>query len=69
MAGPLLSMISQMGGMAFGSQLGQALGRLSREVLTSTDVGLPLGPAGTAALMPEAVEEFASGLEQPRSRS
>ncbi len=67
MAGPLLSMISQMGGMAFGSQLGQALGRLSKEVLTSTDVGLPLGPAGTAALMPEAVEAFASGLEQPRS--
>ncbi|OBF28047.1 hydrolase [Mycobacterium sp. ACS4331] len=67
MAGPLLSMISQMGGMAFGSQLGQALGRLSKEVLTSTDIGLPLGPAGTAALMPTAVEEFASGLEQPRS--
>ena len=46
MAGPLLSMMSQMGGMAFGSQLGQALGRLSREVVTSTDIGLPLGPKG-----------------------
>ncbi len=46
MAGPLLSVMSQMGGMAFGSQLGQALGRLSREVLTSTDIGLPLGPKG-----------------------
>jgi putative hydrolase len=67
MAGPLLSMMSQMGGMAFGSQLGQALGRLSREVLTSTDIGLPLGPKGVAALMPEAVEELAAGLEQPRS--
>lgn len=67
MAGPLLSMISQMGGMAFGSQLGQALGRLSREVLTSTEVGLPLGPKGTAALLPVAVEEFSAGLEQPRS--
>ena len=44
MAGPLLSMMSQMGGMAFGSQLGQALARLSKEVLTSTDIGLPLGP-------------------------
>ncbi len=37
-------MMSQMGGMAFGSQLGQALGKLSRGVLTSTDIGLPLGP-------------------------
>jgi putative hydrolase len=59
MAGPLLQMMSQMGGIAFGSQLGQALGRLSREVLTSTDIGLPLGP--------KAVESFAGGLEQPRS--
>lgn len=67
MAGPLLAMMSQMGGMAFGSQLGQALGRLSREVLTSTDIGLPLGPKGVAALMPDAVESFATGLEQPRS--
>jgi putative hydrolase len=67
MAGPLLSMMSQMGGMAFGSQLGQALGRLSREVLTSTDIGLPLGPKGVAALLPEAIESFAAGLERPRA--
>ncbi|TFV58730.1 zinc-dependent metalloprotease [Mycobacterium sp. PS03-16] len=67
MAGPLLAMMSQMGGMAFGSQLGQALGTLSREVLTSTDIGLPLGPKGVAALMPEAIETLSEGLEQPRS--
>jgi putative hydrolase len=67
MAGPLLAMMSQMGGMAFGSQLGQALGKLSREVLTSTDIGLPLGPKGVAALMPEAIESLAEGLELPRS--
>jgi putative hydrolase len=66
MAGPLLSIMSQMGGMAFGSQLGQALGRLSREVLTSTDIGLPLGPKGVAALLPDAIESFADGLERPR---
>ncbi|HET7667464.1 MAG TPA: zinc-dependent metalloprotease [Mycobacterium sp.] len=67
MAGPLLAMMSQMGGMAFGSQLGQALGKLSREVLTSTDIGLPLGPKGVAALMPDAIESLAEGLEVPRS--
>ena len=67
MAGPLLAMMTQMGGMAFGSQLGQALGKLSREVLTSTDIGLPLGPKGVAALMPEAIESLSEGLEQPRS--
>lgn len=67
MAGPLMAVMTQMGGMAFGSQLGQALGRLSQEVLTSTDIGLPLGPAGTAALMPAAIEAVSEGLEQPRS--
>lgn len=67
MAGPLLSMMTQMGGMAFGSQLGQALGTLSKEVLTSTDIGLPLGPKGIAALMPAAIESLTEGLEQPRS--
>ena len=67
MAAPLLSVMSQMGGMAFGSQLGQALGRLAGEVLTSTDIGLPLGPKEVAALLPGAIESLGEGLEQPRS--
>lgn len=67
MAGPLMAMMTQMGSMAFGSQLGQALGKLSREVLTSTDIGLPLGPVGVAALMPGAIEEMSEGLDNPRS--
>ena len=67
MAGPLMAMMTQMGSMAFGSQLGQALGRLSREVLTSTDIGLPLGPTGVAAVMPGAIEEISEGLDNPRS--
>lgn len=67
MAGPLMAMMTQMGSMAFGSQLGQALARLSKEVLTSTDIGLPLGPKGVAALMPAAIEEASEGLEQSRS--
>lgn len=64
-AGPMLGMLGQMGGLAFGSQLGQALGQLAKEVLTSTDIGLPLGPTGTAALLPEAIAKFSEGLEQP----
>ena len=67
-AGPLLAMMGSMGGMAFGSQLGQGLAQLSGEVLTSTDVGLPLGPVGTAALMPLSVSEFGSGLDQPEDQ-
>lgn len=66
-AGPMMGMLGQMGGLAFGSQLGQALGQLAKEVLTSTDIGLPLGPSGTAALLPAAISEFSAGLEQPES--
>lgn len=66
-AGPLLSMVSQMGGMAFGSQLGNALAQLASEVLTSTEVGLPLGPDATSALLPANIEKFTDGLELPSS--
>ncbi|MFO7191003.1 MULTISPECIES: zinc-dependent metalloprotease [Thermocrispum] len=66
-AGPLLSMMSQMGGMAFGTQLGHALAQLGSEVLTSTEVGLPLGPDGTAALLPANIQKFTEGLERPSS--
>ncbi|MBB5912229.1 putative hydrolase [Nocardia transvalensis] len=66
-AAPMIGMLGQMGGLAFGSQLGQALGQLAKEVLTSTDIGLPLGPDGTAALLPAAVTEFSEGLERPES--
>ncbi|CAM4186967.1 zinc-dependent metalloprotease [Nocardia ninae] len=66
-AAPMVGMLGQMGGLAFGSQLGQALGQLAKEVLTSTDIGLPLGPTGTAALLPAAISDFSAGLEQPES--
>lgn len=66
-AGPMLAMLGQMGGLAFGSQLGSGLAQLSNEVLTSTDIGLPLGPVGTAALLPAAVERFTAGLDRPAS--
>lgn len=66
-AGPLLSMVGQMGGMAFGSQLGNALAGLASEVLTSTDVGLPLGPETTSALLPRNIDKFTEGLERPKS--
>jgi putative hydrolase len=66
-AGPLVAMVEQMGGMTFGSQLGSALAQLGGEVLTSTDIGLPLGPLGVAALLPAAIEQFAIGLERKSS--
>src|SRR6266545_3075705 len=37
-------------------------GGLGREVVSSTDVGLPLGPEGVAALLPAGVADFGQGL-------
>ena len=64
-AAPLLGMMSQVGGLMFGAQVGQALAKLAGEVLASTDVGLPLGPTGVAALLPDNVAAFGQGLELP----
>jgi putative hydrolase len=60
--GGLGPMMRQMGGAMIGSQTGTALGELAREVIGSADVGLPLGPEGTAALLPAGVADFSQGL-------
>ncbi|NJQ17402.1 zinc-dependent metalloprotease [Streptomyces bohaiensis] len=65
MAGPLLGMMRSMGGAMFGTQIGQAVGTLAGEVLGATDVGLPLGPAGKAALLPANIDTFGEGLGVP----
>ncbi|MEO6956151.1 MAG: zinc-dependent metalloprotease [Antricoccus sp.] len=56
-------MMRSMGGMMFGSQVGEALSRLAAEVLTGSDVGLPLGHEGTAVLLPQNIAQFCNGLE------
>ena len=64
-AAPLLGMLGQVGGLLFGAQLGQALGTLSGEVVGSSDIGLPLGPAARAALLPAGVASFSEELQIP----
>ncbi|MFB7172741.1 zinc-dependent metalloprotease [Streptomyces sp. NPDC056254] len=65
MAGPLLGMMRSMGGAMFGQQIGQAVGTLAGEVVGSTDIGLPLGPAGKAALLPLNIAGFGKDLGVP----
>jgi len=60
--GGLAEMMRRIGGMMVGGQTGAAVGALAEEVVSSTDIGLPLGPAGTAALLPAGVAGFGSGL-------
>jgi putative hydrolase len=60
--GGLAAMMRQIGGAMIGSQTGTAVGELAREVIGSSDIGLPLGAEGTAALLPAGVAEFGQGL-------
>lgn len=65
MAAPLMGMMGQIGGLIFGGQVGQALGSLATEVVSSTDIGIPLGPTGVAALLPESIRALGDGLDVP----
>ncbi|MBO0830591.1 MAG: zinc-dependent metalloprotease [Actinobacteria bacterium] len=60
--GGLAEMMRRIGGMMVGGQAGAAVGALADEVVSATDIGLPLGPAGTAALLPAGVAAFGAGL-------
>lgn len=57
-----------LGGSLFAAQFGQVLGRLSLEVVSGGDVGIPVLPAGTAAVIPQNIADFGAGLEIPEDQ-
>lgn len=63
--GPLQGVMKQVGGFVFGAQVGQALGTLAEEVLSASEVGLPLSTPGRPALVPANLAAFSEGLELP----
>lgn len=65
MLGEAATMMRKIGGAAFGAQVGQAIGHLGREVTSAHDIGLPLAPPGTTALLPGNIATFGEGLEIP----
>lgn len=65
MMGPMLGMMQQLGVVAFSAQLGQGLAALAAEVVSASDIGIPLTEAGQPALLPRNVEDFGSGLGLP----
>ncbi|MEO7015817.1 MAG: zinc-dependent metalloprotease [Leifsonia sp.] len=54
-----------IGGALFAMQLGQVVGQLAKEVVSGGDIGIPLMEDGTAALLPQNVNEFGDGLDIP----
>ena len=66
MMGGASSMLQNMGGAIFGMQLGQAIGALSADVVSSTDIGVPLADL-EMALLPANVAAFGEGLSLPEN--
>ncbi|WP_396652794.1 zinc-dependent metalloprotease [Microbacterium sp. Marseille-Q6965] len=58
-------LIRGIGGQLFAAQFGQVIGRLSLEVISGGDVGVPVMPAGTAAILPQNFADLGRGLEIP----
>jgi putative hydrolase len=64
-AGPILGILGKAIGALLANQVGSGLGTLAGEVLSVSDIGVPLAPAGKAALVPANVATFAEGLDVP----
>ena len=61
--GQMEPMLARMSGSMFGLQVGQAVGALAQEIVSGTEVGLPLVSDQAVALLPTNVAAFAEGLE------
>lgn len=61
--GEMEPMLARMSGSMFGLQVGQAVGALAQEILSGTEIGLPLAGDQAVALVPANIEAFADGLE------
>ncbi|MGO2683493.1 MAG: zinc-dependent metalloprotease [Microbacterium sp.] len=57
-----------LGSSVFAAQFGQVLGNLSLEVVSGGDVGIPVLPAGIAAVIPQNITAFGEGLEIPEDQ-
>ena len=57
-----------IGGTLFAMQLGRVVGQLSTEVVSGGDIGVPLLAEGTAALIPQNVNNFGHDLSIPRDQ-
>jgi putative hydrolase len=63
MSGPLLGILGKAVGGMLAQQVGSGLGALAAEVLSVSDIGLPLAAPGKAAIVPANVSAFADGLD------
>ncbi|MEP9383815.1 zinc-dependent metalloprotease [Nocardioides sp. KR10-350] len=62
MAGPMMGFLGKAVGALYANQAGSGLGALAGEVLSVSDIGVPLTEPGRAALVPVNITGFADGL-------
>jgi len=63
MIGNATSMMKSLGGALFAMQLGQSLGKLSSEVLTGGDIGLPIFSDQRAAFVTQNIKNYIAALD------
>ncbi len=63
MLGNASEMMKSLGGALFAMQLGQSLGKLSSEVISGGDIGLPIFPEQRAAFIPQNLEAYVNDLD------
>jgi putative hydrolase len=64
-AGRIMRMV---GGSLFAAQLGTVVGQLAKEVVSGSDVGIPLMADGQAAIVPQNFADFGRDLEIPEDQ-
>jgi len=65
MLGPAKSFIANAGASIFAMQLGQAVGKLSTQTLTGSEIGIPISPR--PSLVAQNIAELISELSTPKS--
>ncbi|WP_083450311.1 zinc-dependent metalloprotease [Luteipulveratus mongoliensis] len=62
LVGQMEPMVARMSSAMFGMQVGQAVGALATDLVTGTEVGLPLVEGNPVVILPSNVTAFAEGL-------
>lgn len=63
MLAPMMGMMQQLSAVALSNQLGTSLAALAREIVSASDIGIPLTENPVVALVPSNATAFGEGLE------
>lgn len=67
MMGPIMDALKPLSNAMFNMQVGNGIGELAKEVLSSNEIGIPLTNFLIPALLPRNIKDFAAGLNLKES--